>query len=248
MDLPIENIKLKELIQKHSYGNENAFAKLIGINTASINRLFRADNRSGKIPSVLKSTALMKAIENKFPEITSEWFSIVTEKEKQKDNDIINNAIPVDFTEMSVMYVPLVNQYAQAGYLSGFADDEYVGDLPKVPWANDVENKGDYICFEVRGESMDNGSHESYLEGDILLCRNVRQDFWMSKLHINKWDFVIVHKEKGVLVKRIIDHDVEKGVLTLHSLNEYFEDFNVHLNDVAKIFNVVDSKRRRNRR
>lgn len=156
--------------------------------------------------------------------------------------------IKVDFTELNVMFVPLVNQYAQAGYLNGFGDEEYIEELPKIPFANDRENKGEYICFEVKGDSMDDGTYESRLEGDILLCRNVRQDFWKSKLHIKKWDFVIVHKEKGILVKRIKEHDVEKGVLTLHSLNEYYEDFQVHLKDVAKIFNIVDARRKGNRR
>jgi len=100
----------------------------------------------------------------------------------------------------------------------------------------------------VKGDSMDDGSHESYLERDILLCRNVRKDFWKSKLHINKWDFVIVHKDNGICVKRIIKHDVEKGIITCHSLNDYYEDFDMDLRDVTKIFNIVDIQRKRNRR
>lgn len=158
------------------------------------------------------------------------------------------NAQEVDFTEMSVMFVPLVSQYAQAGYLSGFADDEYIEELPRIPFANDIQNKGQYLCFEVKGDSMEDGSDESYIEGDILLCRNVRKEFWMSKLHINKWDFVIVHQEKGILVKRIVNHNVNQGLITLHSLNDYYDDFEVHLKDVAQIFNIVDFRRKKKRR
>lgn len=55
-------------------------------------------------------------------------------------------------------------------------------------------------------------------------------------------------KEHGILVKRIIEHNVETGVLTLHSLNDYYEDFTIHLNDVAKIFNIVDFRRKKSRR
>jgi phage repressor protein C with HTH and peptisase S24 domain len=146
------------------------------------------------------------------------------------------------------MHIPLVNQYAQAGYLNGFTDDEYIDSLPLIPFIKDIEYKGEYICFEVKGDSMDNGSYESLLEGDILLCRNIRQDLWMNKLHIHKWDFVIVHKEKGILVKRIINHDVENGIITLHSLNDYYDDFQVHLKNVSKLFNIVDFKRKANRR
>lgn len=157
-------------------------------------------------------------------------------------------ALNVDFTQLNVMHVPLVNKYAYAGYLNGFGDDEWIDELPKIPFANDVVNKGKYLCFEVKGDSMDDGSYESYLEGDILLCRNVRPDFWTSKLHIDKWDFVIVHKEQGILVKRITEHHVEKGLLTLHSLNEYYEDFIVDLREVAGIFNIVDFRRKKSRR
>lgn len=152
------------------------------------------------------------------------------------------------YSNDNIMYVPLVNQYAYGGYLDGFNDSEFIEELPKIPFIVEKEHKGEYICFEVKGDSMDNGTHESILERDILLCRNVRKDFWKSKLHINKWDFVIVHKEKGICVKRIIKHDVENGIITLHSLNDYYEDFDVHLNDVSQILNIVDIQRKKNRR
>lgn len=164
------------------------------------------------------------------------------------DNVTTTEALAVNFEELSVMFVPLVSKFAYAGYLNGYGDDEYVGDLPKIPFANGFEPKGKYLCFEVKGDSMDDGSHESILEGDIVLGRQVRQDYWKSKLHIHKWDFVIVHKEQGILVKRIIGHDVDNGIITLHSLNDYYEDFTVHLKDVAQIFNIVDLRRKKSRR
>lgn len=165
--------------------------------------------------------------------------------EIKKDN---SNGIKVDFSKMNIMLVPLVNKYAYAGYLNGYGDDEYIEELPKIPFSDDIEHKGDYLCFEVKGDSMDDDTSESYLEGDILLCRSVRHDFWKSKLHINKWDFVIVHKTDGILIKRIIKHDVEKGELVLHSLNDFYEDKTVYLKDIMQIFNVVDIRRKRNRR
>lgn len=173
-------------------------------------------------------------------------------KNKYADNTQLKNpepeAIPVDFTEMNVMFVPLVSKFAYAGYLDNMGDDEYVGELPKIPFANDVQNRGDYLCFEVKGDSMESNGPDTILEGDILLCRNVRQDYWKSKLHINKWDFVIVHKERGVLIKRITEHNTNTHELTLHSLNDYYDDIKVHLKDVQAIFNVVDLRRKRNRR
>jgi phage repressor protein C with HTH and peptisase S24 domain len=146
------------------------------------------------------------------------------------------------------MQVPLINQYAYAGYLSGFADNEYIENLPKIPFILDKEYRGEYLCFEVKGDSMEAETEESIPEGSILLCRNVRNEYWRSKLHINKWDFVIVHKTDGILVKRIIKHDVDNGIITIHSLNEFYHDRELHLKDVKQIFNIVEVQLKRKRR
>ncbi len=148
----------------------------------------------------------------------------------------------------SIMYVPLVNQYAYAGYLNGFSDNEYMETLPRIPFILDKEYKGEYLCFEVKGDSMECDSEESISEGSILLCRNVRKDYWKSKLHIHKWDFVIVHKELGIVAKRIINHDVDKGILTLRSLNSFYKDYDIHIKDVQQIFNIVEVQQKRKRR
>ncbi|MCJ2380668.1 S24/S26 family peptidase [Parabacteroides sp. AGMB00274] len=146
--------------------------------------------------------------------------------------------------DSSVMLVPLVNQYAHAGYMSGYADEEYVETLPKIPWIVDKEYKGRYISFEVKGDSMDDGLKHSYEQGDILLCREINPDYWKCKLHIHQWDaFVIVHKTEGIVVKQIIDHDVEKGIITVHSFNPIYEDYKIDLREVAQIFNVVKQQK-----
>ena len=48
----------------------------------------------------------------------------------------------IDGLRSSIMQVPLVNQYAYAGYLSGFADNEYIENLPKIPFILDKEYRG----------------------------------------------------------------------------------------------------------
>lgn len=155
-------------------------------------------------------------------------------------------AVPLNPGDMKLMYVPLVNQYAYAGYLRGYSDASYIGSLPKMPWVVDREYKGDYFAFEVRGDSMDNGTSESYKEGDLLLCREISRNLWVnSKLHIKKWDFVIVHKTEGILIKRITAHDVARGIITIHSINELYPDASLKLKDIAQIFNVVKSLRNR---
>lgn len=185
----------------------------------------------------------------KIPKTKQELLRVSLNEIKKEKGQVTESADIYNTYNKSVMYVPIVNKFAYAGYLNGgFGDDEYIEELPKIPFTNDIEPKGEYMCFEVKGDSMDDGSYEAYLEGDILLCRNIRPDYWLSKLHIDKWDFVVVHKELGILVKRIIEHKVSEGIITLHSLNDYYEDIDVHLQDVQKLFNIVDFRRKRNRR
>ncbi len=146
-----------------------------------------------------------------------------------------------------VVGVPLVSQYAYAGYLTGFGDPEYIDTLPKIDFTPERHMTGNYVAFEVKGDSMNDGSADSYLEGELLICREVEPIYWKdSKLFINKRDFVIIHKE-GILIKRIITHDVENHKITIHSLNPLYPDEVLDLADVRQIFSVVESRRQRRR-
>ena len=143
--------------------------------------------------------------------------------------------------------IPLVSQYAYAGYLGGYGDPEYVGTLPTIDFTPDREMTGNWLAFEVKGDSMDNGSKESYVEGEIVICREVEPDYWRdSRLFINKRDFVIVHEE-GILIKRITEHNVEAHTITIHSLNPMYPDRILHLEQVRQIFSIVESRVQRRR-
>ena len=165
-------------------------------------------------------------------------------------NALIDTNNEVEYKIIGFENFPFVSQKAYAGYWSGYADKDYVDSLPTIAFPVDHTPMGNYLVFEVKGDSMNDGTSESYLEGDLLLCREVRMDLWRdSKLHFNKWDFVIVHEE-GVVVKRIIDHNVEKHTITIHSLNpdkNKYPDKEIDLCGVRQILNVVNMMRPRKR-
>ena len=157
-----------------------------------------------------------------------------------------NEAIPINLGSFQIMLVPEAPVIAQAGYLRGYADKDYIESLPKIPWLVDREYKGNYMCFEVGGDSMDDGSSESYLQGDIVLCREIPTDAWRkSKLHLKRWsNYVVVHKTEGILIKNIVEHEVAAGLITIHSLNTVqYPDSKLKIDDIAQIFNVVQFKR-----
>jgi hypothetical protein len=186
------------------------------------------------------SELFMRKFYEKYPEAKKN-------KQSLQNRTLLNsNAVLVKDGDFPTMIVPVVSQFAYAGYLHGYADEEYMHGLPKMPWPVEGEHKGAYITFQVRGDSMDDDSKDSYSDGDLLLCREIARNLWeKSKLHIKKWDFVIVHKTEGILIKRITEHNVEKGLITIHSLNDFYPDQQIKLQDVSQIFNVVQSLRKR---
>lgn len=174
---------------------------------------------------------------SKFPEVSSNWL-LSGEGEMLKSKTESNARI---IPNPNIIMVPLIGKYAYAGYLAGYGDEEYVDTMPKMPFIihDGPAPRGEYVSIEVSGDSMDNGSPEAILDGDVLLCRQINRNLWSSsKLHYKKWNFVIMTNE-GILVKRIIDHDVEKGIIKIHSLNEMFPDKEINLREVIQIFNVV---------
>ncbi len=213
--------------------NQEEFASSLGMSRQGLGYHFRKEKLDYEFKQLLREHGILLFDEN--GRISSGL----------PDAEDPGNASYVNFGEQLLMYVPLVNQYAYAGYLSGYADEEYVERLPKVPFLVDREYKGTYRCFEVRGDSMDDGSVDSYLPGDKVLGRQIAQQHWRNKLHIRKWDFIIVHKTEGILIKKILDHQTEDGLLKLHSLNPLYEDTTIHLKDVVEIYNVVQVARKK---
>ena len=174
-----------------------------------------------------------------FPKYSLIW--ILNEKGSMINSFSKNEA---EIAPTSYMQVPMVPVFAQAGFLTGYGDQVYMDELPSVFWEVDKQHKGNYVCFEVKGDSMDDESARSILEGDKILGREVQRHHWINKLHINKWNYIIVHKEEGIVVKKIVEHNVEKGIIKCHSLNPFYDDFELNLNDVIALFNVVDLKRK----
>lgn len=194
------------------------------------------DLQKGKTKKI--SSQLANAIIKVYPQFQLSWLltgegDMLTDAPPQRYH---SNARQVD--DLSYMNVPVIHIKAQCGYLAGYGDTEYIDTLPTMPVIVDQTYHGKYRIFEAEGDSMDDGSRNSICDGDKLLCREVRRDLWLPKLHINDWYFVIVHRTKGISIKQITAQD-DSGNITCHSLNELFNDYTVNLDDVIEIYNVI---------
>lgn len=221
--------RLRQAIDNKTINGRKATAYSIGRDTA-VSKASVLQYLNGTQPSIEKVRIL------------AEYLGVSTDWLLNGDEGNVELTPFLEFVDF-----PLVRQCAYAGYLSGYADDEYVESLPTATFIIDRPVHGKYISFDVKGDSMDDGTTDSYMEGDRVLCREVQMNLWAeSKIHLKKWDFVIVCKE-GVLLKRIINHDVENKMITIHSLNPMYPDRNISLCDVRQILNVVQQMRPRKR-
>lgn len=155
------------------------------------------------------------------------------------------------FTEISPgryrMKIQLVPEFASAGYLRGFSDPEYIEELPIHETIVDRYYRGKYMAFQISGDSMFDGSYESILDKSVAIGRMIKRELWNSRLHSHQWpNWIFVTKTEGIVCKQIASQNLEKGTLVLHSLNpdkNQYPDFEIHLDDVYQIFNVIKTER-----
>ncbi|MEM1000530.1 MAG: LexA family transcriptional regulator [Bacteroidota bacterium] len=121
--------------------------------------------------------------------------------------------------------IELVPDKAAAGYLNGYADPEYVADLPKfqLPFFS----QGSYRAFEISGDSM-----LPLQPGTIIIGE-----------YVENWDnlkdghcYILVTGTEGIVYKRIYNRIDEENSLQLHSDNPAYLPYSVTISDVMEIW------------
>ena len=157
-----------------------------------------------------------------------------------------NSARPLVSSDRDWVDIPLVPHRAQAGALSGFGDPCWEEDKQTMPVLIDKRLKGDYLLFEVSGDSMDDGSSTAFLDGDILLCRVLPKSDWQFGIKKRGETYCVVATDaEGIVLKEVVNHDKANNEITCHSLNSQYKDYSVKLDDVQGIFYVEELVKRK---
>lgn len=210
----IRELKRKEIIER----NED-IVKATGFTKSAISNYINGNMKASK-NFITKFTGVYKI------HLSRPYF------EDSDNNKFVQDVVSVPASDF--MEVPVLRIEAQAGYFKGHADIEIEKEMDTMLIPTEYD-KGHYLVVEVQGDSMNDGTFKTLGEKDKVLVKELPKEFWKTKLHIKKHVWVIVHKD-GVVFKEIKKHDVEKGIITLHSWNNYYKDYDVNLRDVYKLF------------
>jgi transcriptional regulator with XRE-family HTH domain len=126
--------------------------------------------------------------------------------------------------------IELVPEKAKAGYATGYADPEYIGELPRfrLPFLSD---KRKYRTFQLKGDSMAPIPDGSWVTGEFL------QD-WRDI--ISGKAYIVFTINDGIVFK-VVENNINKdGKLVLYSLNPVYEPYEVHVNEVKEIWKFIN--------
>ncbi|MFW5754323.1 MAG: XRE family transcriptional regulator [Marinilabiliaceae bacterium] len=125
--------------------------------------------------------------------------------------------------------IELVHEKAKAGYLTGFADPEYISSLPvfRLPFL-DREKK--YRTFHISGDSM----------------LPVPEGAWVTGEFIQNWHeiksgdaCIILTRDEGISFKIVENNIRENGTIRCISLNPLYHPYDLPVEDIREIWRFV---------
>lgn len=239
MELPAINKRIQYLVESKANGSVRKFAQLTGISSSQkLNRIFNLDKRNDKYPE--PSLDMIQSIANKFSNVNLNWllngegYAYVNTEVSANVNEPktfyenMPNVVTVDPQgNENILMVPVP---AQAGYLHGYEDPEFLQQLPayRLPKLNN----GTFRMFEVKGHSM----YPTIHSGAIAVgewCENWQQDIKDNQIYI------IVSKEDGIVIKRCLNRLQKYGNLFAKSDNRAeFPSYPIKLEDIVEVWTL----------
>ncbi len=138
------------------------------------------------------------------------------------------NILPIVVDEDNNEFVTVVPIPAQAGYLAGYGDPEYIEYLPRMKWPfHHLQGTGRF--FQIQGESMLPIEPGSYILTEYVLnLTDIKNDKC----------YVLVSKNDGIVYKRVFKKPDEDKLL-LKSDNVDFEPYEIDLAEILQVWKAV---------
>ena len=218
MTLISENIKYLRKLKGYT---QEQFAEQIDIKRSLVGA-YEEGRADPRLPNLLKMAELFHtSVDNLITKDLSsipqgEWIGPMGGKEVL--------AITVDSEDRE--NVELVPQKAAAGYLNGYADPDYIKDLPRFQLPI-LPTNASYRAFEISGDSM-----LPLLPGTIVIGEYLES---LSDIK-NGQTYILVTKDEGVVYKRVFNYIDDNGKLFLVSDNRTYEPYAISGDSVLEIW------------
>jgi transcriptional regulator with XRE-family HTH domain len=125
--------------------------------------------------------------------------------------------------------IELVSEKAKAGYTNGFADPEYISELPvfQLPF---LSSERKYRTFQISGDSMLPIPDGAWITGEFV------QD-WNEIKTGNL--YVVLTLNEGLVFKQLKNELGERGCFQLISLNKAYEPYELATSEIREIWKFV---------
>lgn len=220
--MAIVNKNLKFLRAQHGL-TQKQLAEKLGLKQAAVGA-YEEERSTPPLASLLDISKIFKVnidlLVNhdltKIPE--KEWRG----KSTTRGKEVL--AITVDSSNRE--NVELITQKASAGYLAGYADPQFVKELPKISLPVLPRNKT-YRAFEIQGDSM-----LPVQPGSIIFGEYVEDPASVKNGKL----YIVVTADEGIVFKRVFNFADDEGKLLLVSDNRNYQPYSINTSDVIEIW------------
>ncbi|MGG5571284.1 XRE family transcriptional regulator [Myroides odoratimimus] len=144
---------------------------------------------------------------------------------KLEDNRIL---LPIMVDPHGNNFIEIIPHKARAGYLTGYADPEFIQNLDQISLP--FLKEGKYRAFPIEGDSMPPHQEGSFIIGSYI----ERLDYIR-----NGQTYIIITANEGVVYKRV--YRIDDETLELHSDNTFYEPYRIKAYDVLEIWEYASS-------
>jgi len=218
---------LRFLRKKHNL-TQDELATRIGANRSVIGS-YEEGRATPKLGAIMQLSALFRV---RIDELVSVDLSVTPD-------DLLKSFRPrMQGTELRVLttvvndqnreQVTLVPVQASAGYLDGYADLEFVEQLPafQLPVA-EMSAERTYRMFQIKGDSMLPIPSGAYIVSEYV-------DNWLSIR--DGQTYVVLTQTEGVVFKRLYSNVDEDGTFLFVSDNPLYDPYTVKVDDIVEVW------------
>ncbi|MEC4005871.1 LexA family transcriptional regulator [Flavobacterium sp. SUN052] len=136
--------------------------------------------------------------------------------------------LPITVDSRGENKIEIIGAKAQAGYLTGYGDPEFIESLQRISLP--FLTNGKYRAFPVTGDSM-----PPHKEGSFVVGEYVER----STDIVDGKTYIIITKSNGMSYKRLYKKD--KNGVVAHSDNPIYEPYEVLFSDILEIWRYACS-------